>query len=193
MITVSNLSIQYGGVFLFDDISYTITTKDRVGLVGKNGAGKSTMLKILLDEIRPETGSVAMDNKTTLGYLPQEMAFTSQKTVYEEAVTAFDKVLELENNIKKITEEIANCTDYDSDYYYKLLNRLTDAQEQLQNIGGLTVREDVENWAAQKADEIQQLQSNEQFRKEFLNHFHQRIVLGYHFHHRAYLCEHIYQ
>ncbi len=129
---------------MFNGISYAITPKDRIGLVGKNGAGKSTMLKVLIDEIRPETGDVSMDNKTTLGYLPQELFVKHTKSVYEEAATAFSEVLQMQAQIDAITEEVGIRTDYESESYFKLLDKLSDSQEHLQRMGGLTMREDIE-------------------------------------------------
>ena len=118
MITISNLSIQYSGKFLFNDISFTITEKDRLGLVGKNGAGKSTMLKILCRELLPEGGTVAMDNKITLGYLPQELDLKPNDTVYEEAAKAFSNIQALQDKITALEIEIESRTDYDSKQYY---------------------------------------------------------------------------
>ena len=131
MISVTNLSIQYGGRFLFDDISFTITNRDRIGLVGKNGAGKSTMLKIIIGEQRPESGSISMDNYTTLGYLPQEIKVTSDKTVYEEAATAFDEVHHTEAAIEEVATKIAESEDYKSPQYMKWIQELSDLQEHL--------------------------------------------------------------
>ncbi len=144
MVTVSNISIQYGGKFLFNNISFALTKKDRIGLVGKNGAGKSTLLKILIKEILPESGTIAMDNNTTLGYLPQDMSVKHNKTVYEEAAMAFAKVKELEATLNELNIEIAERTDYESKAYTKLLNRLNDAQDQFERLGGMSLREDIE-------------------------------------------------
>ena len=144
MITISNLSIQYGGKFLFNDISFTITEKDRLGLVGKNGAGKSTMLKIICKEIVPEGGSVAMDNRVTLGYLPQDLELKPTMTVYEEAATAFSHLQSLQKKVLTLENEIANRIDYDSKQYFKLLQKLTDTQDQILALGGLNLREKIE-------------------------------------------------
>ena len=144
MITISNLSIQYSGKFLFNDISFTITEKDRLGLVGKNGAGKSTMLKILCRELLPEGGTVAMDNKITLGYLPQELDLKPNDTVYEEAAKAFSNIQALQDKITALEIEIESRTDYDSKQYFKLLQKLSDSQDRIQALGGLQIREKTE-------------------------------------------------
>ncbi|MGB0930793.1 MAG: ATP-binding cassette domain-containing protein [Chitinophagales bacterium] len=144
MISLANISIQYGGRFLFDDISFTITEKDRIGLVGKNGAGKSTMLKVLIGEILGESGTISMDNGTTLGYLPQDKKVRNTKTVAEEAATAFEEVQKVEHKLKEIHKEVEVRTDYESEDYFKLLERMTEAQDRLHRLGGLTIREDIE-------------------------------------------------
>ena len=144
MITISNLSIQYSGKFLLNDISFTITEKDRLGLVGKNGAGKSTMLKILCRELLPEGGTVAMDNKITLGYLPQELDLKPNDTVYEEAAKAFSNIQALQDKITALEIEIESSTDYDSKQYFKLLQKLSDSQDRIQALGGLQIREKTE-------------------------------------------------
>ncbi|MEZ4883266.1 MAG: ATP-binding cassette domain-containing protein [Chitinophagales bacterium] len=144
MISLANISIQYGGRFLFDDISFTITEKDRIGLVGKNGAGKSTMLKVLVGEILAESGTISMDNGTTLGYLPQDKKVRNTKTVFEESATAFEEVQKVERQLKGYHKEIEQRTDYESEDYFKLLEDMTEAQDRLHRLGGLTIREDIE-------------------------------------------------
>lgn len=144
MISLANISIQYGGRFLFDDISFTITEKDRIGLVGKNGAGKSTMLKVLIEEIVPENGTISMDNGTSLGYLPQDKKVRNTMTVFEESATAFEEVQKVERKLQALHKEIGERTDYESEDYFKLLEQMTEAQDRLQRLGGLTIREDIE-------------------------------------------------
>lgn len=144
MLSVTNLSIQYGGRFLFDNINLTVTNRDRIGLVGKNGAGKSTMLKIFMGLIRPESGKVSMDNNTTLGYLPQDIKSDSTKTIYEEAAVAFDEIKHLEEESERLSEEMTHRTDYESDSYMQLLETFSDLQERLHHIGVTNMRETVE-------------------------------------------------
>lgn len=144
MITLANISIQYGGRILFDNITVTITQKDRVGLVGKNGAGKSTLLKVLVKQLIPDNGTISMDNKTTLGYLPQEIAMNPTKTVYEETLDAFAEVKEIERQIGVATVELESMTNYESPDYMKHIECLTTLQDQFQRLGGMNMREDVE-------------------------------------------------
>lgn len=144
MINLSNISIQYGGKFLFDGITFTITEKDRIGLVGKNGAGKSTLLKILTGEIRPETGNIAMDNNTTIGYLPQEMKLMPTLSVYEETAKAFAKIQQLEQDALQLSYELGERSDYESAAYSRLVQQVADIQEQLQFLGAANRRETIE-------------------------------------------------
>lgn len=144
MLSVSNLSIHFGGYYLFDNISFLITRADRIGLVGKNGAGKSTLLKILAGVQQPEEGVIARPNGYTIGYLPQDGITASGKTVYNEAATAFSELLDLEASIRTLTAEIAERTDYDSAEYTALLDKLAEANDHFARFGGLTMQADIE-------------------------------------------------
>ena len=135
MISVENLSIQFGGRDIFRDISFLVNPKDRIGLVGKNGAGKSTLLRIFMGLQKPDSGTVVVPDNTTLGYLPQQMSVTNKRTVYEEAVTAFDEIASLENEIEKLNHEIINRTDYESKEYLDLIDRLTEKNEYFELLG----------------------------------------------------------
>ncbi len=141
---ISGLSIQFTGEFIFKDISFTINDKDRIGLVGRNGAGKSTLMKILAGREKSYTGSVSSPNAGTVGYLPQEIYTDSTETIFNEALTAYEDVLKLEASIKKYTEEIANRTDYHSDSYLKLIEKLNEANEQYQLKGGFSIEGNTE-------------------------------------------------
>ncbi len=144
MISVNNLSVQFGGIPLFDHVSFFIQDKDRIGLVGKNGAGKSTLLKILKGLQKPDEGSVVVPEGQTIGYLPQEMETKSGRTVYDEALTAFDEVQHLEAEIRRLDEEIHSRTDFDSKSYHSLIKKHHDAYERYSIIGGQAVHVDVE-------------------------------------------------
>lgn len=144
MITLNNLSIQYGGKFLFDDISFTITDNDRIGLVGKNGAGKSTMLKIIIGDMRPETGNIAMDNHTTLGYLPQDMKLNPTESVYEETAKAFSQLQALEKRADLLVVQLTEHPDHDSAEYLQIVQSLSDTQDLIAQWGGGNKRENVE-------------------------------------------------
>lgn len=136
MISVNNLTVSFGGWDLFSDISFMINPKDRIGLVGKNGAGKSTMLKVLTGEQPATTGNVAKTADCTIGYLPQQMKVSDGKTVLEETATAFEEVISLEKEIARITEEISERTDYESEGYTNLILRLNDANDRYHILGG---------------------------------------------------------
>jgi ATP-binding cassette, subfamily F, member 3 len=144
MISVNNLSVQFGGVPLFDHISFFIQDKDRIGLVGKNGAGKSTLLKIIKGLQKADEGDVVVPDGHTIGYLPQEMETKSPRTVFEEAMTAFEEVQELEAAIGKMDAEIHERTDFDSKSYHALIKRHHDAYERYSIVGGQSVHVDVE-------------------------------------------------
>jgi ATP-binding cassette subfamily F protein 3 len=144
MISVSSLSIQFGGHFLFDDVSFMIDRRDRVGLVGKNGAGKSTLLKILSGQQVPESGSVSRANGITMGYLAQDGVTAAGKTVYDEAATAFAEQLDLDARIHALSDELERRTDADSDEYMKLIHELSEANDAFQRHGGFAMRGDIE-------------------------------------------------
>ncbi len=136
MISVNNLSVQFTGTNLFDHVTFNIGDHDRIGLVGMNGAGKSTMLKILCGWQEPESGTIVMAAGQTVGYLPQEMVPDSIGTVLEEALTAFDQLDNLEKEQERLTAEIADRTDYDSPEYTRLLERHNEVTEHLAMLGG---------------------------------------------------------
>ena len=106
MISVNNLSVQFGGTPLFDHVSFIINDRDRIGLVGKNGAGKSTLLKIIKDIQKPDEGEVVVPSGHTIGYLPQEMIPDSTRTVVEEAMSAFSEILGDKEKIQSLEHEI---------------------------------------------------------------------------------------
>ncbi len=136
MISVDNLTVSFGGWDLFNDISFMINPKDRIGLVGKNGAGKSTLLKVITGEQAPTQGAVTRNGECTIGYLPQQMKVADTTTLLEETASAFREVLELEEEINRITEQLAAREDYQSEEYERLLHRLNDATDRHPILGG---------------------------------------------------------
>ena len=122
MIIISNVSVQFTGAYLFEDISFTIGKKDRIGLTGLNGTGKSTLLKAFIGDIKPDSGSITIPPKATLGYLPQIISVDYKRTVFDEAFTAFEDIVQLQNTIKEQEDLMGNFHDYESDDYAKLLN-----------------------------------------------------------------------
>lgn len=136
MISVEGLRVEFGGFTLFDDVSFVVNKKDRIALVGKNGAGKSTMLKILAGLQSPTSGVVSIPKETTIGYLPQQMQLKDTRTVCEEAELAFDHIHDMEREINALNEQLAERTDYESEAYHKIIDKVTHLSEQFQMIGG---------------------------------------------------------
>ena len=131
MISINNLSVLFSGTPLFEQINFHINDNDKIGLVGKNGSGKTTMLKIIAGIITPTSGQVQIPSDLVIGYLPQEMDHTRGTSVIEEAMKAFAHISDLEHEIDRINEEIAERSDYESDEYHKLLVRLNDLTDRL--------------------------------------------------------------
>ncbi|MFV0365494.1 MAG: ABC-F family ATP-binding cassette domain-containing protein [Mangrovibacterium sp.] len=129
MISVDNLIVRFGGYELFKNVSFLITLKDRIGLAGKNGAGKSTMLKILAGRQEPSEGKVSGDKHTRIGYLPQHMVVNNDKSVFEETKTAFVEVLEMQAEIDCLNHQIMTRTDYESDEYMQLIEDVSDLND----------------------------------------------------------------
>ena len=144
MVSVNQLCVEFGGTTLFDNVSFLVNNKDRIGLVGKNGAGKSTMLKILAGVKKLETGNLSIQAGCTVGYLPQEMVHNLGKTVYAETETAFDEVKKLEKKIHDLNEQLVTRTDHESQEYMDVINDLHEANERFQMIGGYTMQADIE-------------------------------------------------
>ena len=144
MISLDNLTVSYGGWTLFDGISFLINEKDRIGLVGKNGAGKTTLLRIITGEQQPTEGAVTINGECTIGYLPQQMRVADTTTLKAETEKAFDEVLRLEAESESLTNEIAERTDYESEEYATLLQRLNEVQDRYHILGGDTREADIE-------------------------------------------------
>lgn len=139
MLQLRNLYIQYGDRKLLNRVSFTIKNKDRIGLVGRNGAGKSTLLKIIAGEVKPDEGGIDMPSLTTIGFLHQDIFIPEDKTIMEEALTAFDDVKKMQTRLDEITLAMENTTDYESDSYMKLLEELSDLSERMQILDGGTI------------------------------------------------------
>ncbi|MDP4224945.1 MAG: ABC-F family ATP-binding cassette domain-containing protein [Bacteroidota bacterium] len=144
MISVNQLTVHFGSVELFNDITFIINPHDRIGLVGKNGAGKSTMLKIIAGLQQPEGGEVVISEDTSIGYLPQQMVLRDGKTVRQEACSAFEETLKLEKEIQKINKQLTERTDYESDGYMKLIEKLSHYNDRFEMLGGGAMTGEVE-------------------------------------------------
>ena len=144
MISVEGLTVEFGGFTLFDDVSFVVNKKDRIALVGKNGAGKSTMLKIFAGLQSPTSGTVSIPKETTIGYLPQQMQLTDSRTVREEAEQAFGHIQEMEKDIERLNLELAERTDYETESYQKLIDKVTHLSEHFQLMGGSNYHAELE-------------------------------------------------
>ena len=144
MISIEGLKVEFGVTPLFEDVSFVINKKDRIALVGKNGAGKSTMLKILAGEQRPTEGTVVVQRNITVGYLPQVMVLSDSRTVMEEAEMAFEHIFEMQERLNRMNQELADRTDYDSESYQELIERFTHDNEHFLMMGGTNYRAEIE-------------------------------------------------
>ena len=144
MISVEGLKVEFGVKPLFQGVSYVINDKDRIALVGKNGAGKSTMLKILFGQQKPTSGVVAVPNDTTIGYLPQVMKLSDDTTVREETRKAFANNTKLKEQIDRMNAELSERTDYESESYMALVNKFTQEHERYMMLGGENYEAEIE-------------------------------------------------
>ena len=144
MISVEGLKVEFNATPLFEDVSYVINKKDRIALVGKNGAGKSTMLKILAGIQQPTSGVVAVPRECTIGYLPQVMILSDERTVMQEAELAFEHIFEMQADIEHMNQQLAERTDYDSEDYQKLIDRFTHENERFLMMGGTNYHAEIE-------------------------------------------------
>ena len=144
MISVEGLSVEFNATPLFEDVSYVINKKDRIALVGKNGAGKSTMLKILAGLQSSTRGVVATPKDVTIGYLPQVMILSDNRTVMGEAEQAFEHIFELQAKLERMNQELAERTDYDSEEYHQLIDRFTHENDRFLMMGGTNYQAEIE-------------------------------------------------
>ena len=136
MFSVENLKVEFGARPLFHDVSYVVGDKDRIALVGKNGAGKSTMLKIIAGLQQPTSGTVSIPKEMTIGYLPQVMKLADTRTVRQEAETAFEDIHKLKAEVERLNNQLVERTDYESEDYHALIDRFTRESERYQMMGG---------------------------------------------------------
>ena len=136
--------MEFNATPLFEGVSYVINKRDRIALVGKNGAGKSTMLKILAGLQQPTEGEVAIPRECTIGYLPQVMKLADSRTVMQEAELAFEHIFEMQQELERMNQELAERTDYESEEYQKLIDRFTHENERFLMMGGTNYRAELE-------------------------------------------------
>ena len=144
MLNVHNLSVSFQGEYLFEEVAFMLNGGDRVGLIGKNGAGKSTMLKLLPREIKPDSGIIATDKEVRIGFLKQDIDFVKGRTILEEAYQAFEEIKRLELLLDDIHHQLETRTDYESEAYHDLLNNLSDYTHHYELIGGYQYQGDTE-------------------------------------------------
>ncbi|KJD37177.1 glycosyl transferase family 2 [Tamlana sedimentorum] len=144
MMNIHNLSISFQGEYLFEDITFKLGNGDRIGLIGKNGAGKSTMLKILSKELEPDTGQIAADKDLQIGFLKQDIDFVLGRTVLEESYEAFTEIKELEAKMDEVNTQLAERTDYESEAYNQLMIDINELQHQYEIAGGYNYQGDTE-------------------------------------------------
>jgi ATPase components of ABC transporters with duplicated ATPase domains len=142
--SVENLKVEFGARPLFHDVSYVVGDKDRIALVGKNGAGKSTMLKIIAGLQQPTFGTVSIPRETTIGYLPQVMKLADTRTVRQEAETAFEDIHKLKAEVERLNNQMVERTDYESEDYHALIDRFTRESERFQMMGGSNYQAELE-------------------------------------------------
>jgi len=144
MLNIHNLSVSFGGTYLFEEVTFRLGAGDRVGLVGKNGAGKSTMLKILSGDIAPDSGVIATEKEVRMGFLRQDIDFIPGRTVLDEAYQAFVEIKKAEVKIDEINHQLVTRTDYESDGYSKLIEDLSDYTHRYEILGGYNYQGDTE-------------------------------------------------
>jgi ATP-binding cassette subfamily F protein 3 len=144
MMNIHNLSIAFQGDYLFEDITFKLDNGDRVGLIGKNGAGKSTMLKILSNEIEPDSGQIATDKALKIGFLKQDIDFDYGRTVLEEAYEAFSEIKIIEAKVDEINHQLAERTDYESEAYHQLMVDVNEYHHQYEILGGYNYQGETE-------------------------------------------------
>ncbi len=144
MITVNDISVHFGGTTLFSDVSFAINENDKIALMGKNGAGKSTLLKIIAGEAKPSSGNISAPKDAVIAYLPQHLLTSDNATVMEETSKAFGEIFKMKAEIDEINEQLTIRTDYESDDYMKLIERVSDLSEKFYAIEEINYEAEVE-------------------------------------------------
>lgn len=145
MVSVNQLTVDFGGFRLFEDITFNINPRDRIGLTGKNGAGKSTLLKIIAGHQQPSEGTVGMPKDFTFGYLPQHMNHDNSRTVFDEVELAFGELKAIQSDLAKLGDQLAHRTDYESESYLDLIHKVSEKNERYDLLGGANYQGKIEN------------------------------------------------
>lgn len=144
MLTINNLSIHFSGFYLFESVTFNIENKSRIGLIGRNGTGKTTLLRIINGLESPETGQIVKTSDYKIGYLPQECILDSEKSVYDEVKSSLSDIYSLELRINRMSDELGRRNDYNSPEYHKLLENFTELNERFKIIGGSSIEAEIE-------------------------------------------------
>jgi len=144
MITVNDISVQFGGTTLFSDVTFSINETDKIALMGKNGAGKSTLLKIIAGVNKPSTGNISAPKETVIAYLPQHLLTKDDATVFEETSKAFSDIFKMRDEIEEINNQLTIRTDYESDEYMKLIEKVSELSEKFYSIEEVNYEAEVE-------------------------------------------------
>ena len=144
MLNIHNLSVSFGGSYLFEEVTFRLGSGDRVGLVGKNGAGKSTMLKILAGDFKPDSGQIATEKEVRMGFLRQDIDFEQGRTVLEEAYEAFIEIKQVEKKLEEVNHLLVSLTDYESEEYGQIIEDLSDYTHRFELLGGYNYVGDTE-------------------------------------------------
>jgi len=144
MLNVHNLTVSFSGSDLFSGITFKLNKGDRIGLIGKNGAGKSTLLKVISKDIESSAGTMAFDKDIRIGFLRQDIDFVEGRTILEEAYQAFEEIKELEIKLEQINNELAERTDYESEYYHDLMVAVNDVSHRYELLGGYNYKGNTE-------------------------------------------------
>lgn len=144
MITVNDISVQFGGTTLFSDVTFSINETDKIALMGKNGAGKSTLLKIIAGVNKPSTGNISAPKETVIAYLPQHLLTQDDATVFEETSKAFSDIFKMRDEIEEINHQLTIRTDYESDEYMKLIEKVSELSEKFYSIEEVNYEAEVE-------------------------------------------------
>ena len=144
MLNIHDLTVSFSGEDLFSGITFKLNAGNRIGLVGKNGAGKTTLLKIISGEQEYDKGSIAIEKDISIGFLKQDIDFEEGRTVLEEAYEAFKEIKTIEKELEEINIELAERTDYESEYYHDLMHKLDDLSHRYELIGGYNYQGETE-------------------------------------------------